>query len=52
MPFASFKVKVIERDDGSFVGVPNVAIRSPEGTPEWTSGLGDTVEEALADALR
>jgi hypothetical protein len=52
LPFASFRVKVIERGDGSFLGVPNVAIRGPDGSPDWTAGLGGSVEEALEDALR
>lgn len=52
LPFASFKVKVVERSDGSFLGVPNVAVRSQNGSPDWISGLGQTVDEALADTLR
>ncbi|WP_152049221.1 hypothetical protein [Tautonia marina] len=52
LPFASLKVKVVERADGSFLGVPNVAVLSPDGSPDWVSGLGGTVEEALADTLR
>lgn len=51
LPFPSFKVKVWERGDGSFLGVPNVAVSGHDGSPEWTSGLGATVEEALEDAL-
>ncbi len=51
LPFASLKVKVVERADGSFLGVPNVAVLASDGSPDWVSGLGGTVEEALADAL-
>ncbi len=52
-PLAKFKVKVLQREDGQFLGVPNVAIKNPvTGEPEWTSGLGDSIEEALQDALR
>jgi hypothetical protein len=51
LPFAALKVKVIERADGSFLGVPNVAVRDPDGTPDWISGPGGTIEEALEDAL-
>jgi hypothetical protein len=51
LPFPSFQVKVLERGDGSFLGVPNVAVRNHDGSPEWTSGLGTTVAEALEDAL-
>lgn len=47
LPFASFKMKVLERGDGSFLAVPNVCVRSPDGSPGWTSGLGSTAEDAL-----
>jgi hypothetical protein len=32
--------------------VPNVALRSADGSPDWVAGLGDSVEEALEDTLR
>jgi hypothetical protein len=51
LPFPSFKVKVLERADGSFVAVLNVAIRAADGSPDWEAGLGDSVEEALEEAL-
>lgn len=51
LPFPSFKVKVLERGDGSFLGVPNVCVKALDGSPQWTSGLGSTVEQALEDAL-
>jgi len=51
LPFASFKVKVIERADGSLFGVPNVAVRTADGTPDWIGGFGKTVDEALAECL-
>jgi len=52
-PLAKFKVKVLQREGAQFLGVPNIAIKSPvTGEPEWTSGLGDSIEEALDDALR
>jgi hypothetical protein len=52
LPFASFKVKVIERPDGSYLGLPNVARRSADGSPDWIGGLGASIEEALEDTLR
>jgi hypothetical protein len=52
VPFPSFKVKVLERANGSFLAVPNVAALGPDGHPSWEAGLGDTSEEALEDALR
>jgi hypothetical protein len=52
-PFAKFKVKVLERGGGDFLGVPNLAVRNADtGEPEYTSGLGKTVEAALADAVK
>ena len=52
LPFPSFKVKVIEHANGSFMAVPNVAARGPDGFPDWEAGSGSTVEEALEDTLR
>ena len=43
--------KVIERADRSFLGLPNVAVLRPDNSLDRISGLGDTVEEALEDAL-
>jgi len=53
IPIAAFKVKVLERQTGDFLAVPNIAVRNA-GTrqPEWTSGLGASIEEALVDALK
>jgi hypothetical protein len=51
LPFPSFKVKVLERGDDSFLGVPNVSAKALDGSPQWTSGLGNTVEQALEDTL-
>lgn len=53
LPFPKFKVKVLERRNGDFLGIPNVAVKNLEdGTPVWISGIGNTVEQALEDALR
>lgn len=52
LPFPSFKVKVIERADGSFVAVLNVAPRGLDGYRDGEAGLGGTIEEALEDALQ
>jgi hypothetical protein len=52
-PFAKFKVKIVERSDRSFLGVPNVAIRNAStGEPEYISGLGKTADEAMVDTLQ
>lgn len=52
LPFPSFKVKVIERGNGSFLAVLNVAVNGPDGHWDGEAGLGGTAEEALEDALR
>jgi hypothetical protein len=52
LPFPSFKVKVIERANGSFLACPNVVVRRTNGEADWIGGLGASVEEALEDALR
>jgi hypothetical protein len=52
LPFAKFKIKIVERIGGDFAGFANVAIRgSVTGDPEWVAGLGDSAEQALRDTL-
>ncbi len=51
-PFAFFKIKVLERQNGSFLAVPNVARLGTDGSPDWTSGLGNSANDALQDAIR
>ncbi|WP_165247291.1 hypothetical protein [Paludisphaera soli] len=51
LPFSSFKIKVLERRDGSFLAVPNVSALGADGHPSWDAGLGDTIDQALGDAL-
>jgi hypothetical protein len=51
-PFAKTKVKVLERSPGDFLAVPNLAVRNlTSREPEYISGLGSTVEEAVNDLL-
>lgn len=52
LPFPSFKVKVLERANGSFLAIPNVAPLDPDGYPTREAGHGSTIEEALEDTLR
>jgi len=52
LPFARFKVKVLERPDGTFFACPNVAVRGPAGDAEWIGGFGVTIDEAVEDGLR
>ena len=51
LPFVSFTVKVLERNNGSFAAHLNVAVRGSDGHPDRYAGLGGTPDEALADAL-
>lgn len=51
VPGGQFKIKVIERPGGSYLAVPNMCVKSADGTPEWIGGLGTTEVEALQDAL-
>lgn len=47
-----FRIKIIEHANGGFSGVPEIAVKDAAGTPDWIVGMGNTVEEALADAVR
>lgn len=52
-PVTRIKVKVLQRAPDSFIAFPNIAIKNLEtGHPEWTSGLGDRIEDARDDAIR
>ena len=51
-PFAYFKIKVLERQNGSLLAVPNVARLAANGSPDWISGLGDSADVALQDAIK
>src|SRR5690349_6027730 len=51
-PFPKMKVKVIQRQSGDFLAVPNVAIRNlTSREPDGISGLGNSVDEAVNDLL-
>lgn len=51
LPYGKFKVKILEKCDGSFIGVPNVAFKDHEGNVNWISGFGKSIEEALEDTI-
>ncbi len=46
-----FRIKIEEDQDGHFFGYPEIAILDPAGTPDFTSGRGATIEEALSDTM-
>lgn len=51
-PWAKFKVKVFESDDGKFTGYTNLQLKSLlDGSPEAGVGHGNTIEEALEDTI-
>ncbi|MES1213107.1 MAG: hypothetical protein ABUL64_00835 [Singulisphaera sp.] len=52
-PFAKMKVKVIERNIGEgFLAVPNLVVRNRlSHDPEYISGISDTIDGALDDAI-
>lgn len=52
IPGRRFKVKVLERRAGDFLAVPNVFLKSANGTTEYITGLGRSGIEALDDLLR
>lgn len=52
VPSGKFKVKIIERADGSFIGVANLRVKSQlDGSPEGEAGLGKSICEALKDVI-
>lgn len=51
LPFARFTVKVLEKN-GSFHAHLDIAVRGSDGHPNAYAGLGDSPDDALADALQ
>lgn len=51
IPGGRFKIKVLERGSGDYLAVPNVFVKSADGTPDHISGLGRSPGEALEDLL-
>jgi hypothetical protein len=53
LPFPRFVIKVVRRVGGDFQAVPNVCVRNARtGECEYTCGLGNTADNALADAIQ
>lgn len=53
IPFGKYKIKIIENVKGGYIGIPNIAVKdSEDGTPNWISGLGETIAEALEDTIK
>lgn len=51
VPDGKYKIKVLQNGTENFIALPNICVRSVDGTPEWTSGTGRTETEALEKAL-
>ncbi|WP_157758170.1 hypothetical protein [Cystobacter fuscus] len=51
VPGGKYRVKVLERGQGSFFAIPNVCVKTSAGTPDWTGGYGSTDVEARQDAV-
>lgn len=53
IPSGKFKVKIFERQNSTFIGSPNIAVKSLEDNyPDWICGMGASIEEALEDTLK
>lgn len=47
-----FKIKVLERRDGTFLAMPNVCLKAADGSPDWSGGSGRSEAEALQALLK
>ena len=47
-----FRIKILEDHEGHFMGCPEIALRDAQGTPDWVSGIGHSIEEALTDTVK
>lgn len=52
VPGRRFRIKVLERQVGDYLAVPNMFVRLPDGTPNYISGLASTEYDAVQDLLR
>lgn len=52
-PYAKIKVKILEDSQGCYMGAPNMAAKSRrDGSPDWISGSGKSIAEALEDTIK
>lgn len=53
IPSRYFRVKVTQDAKGNYIGRLNISVKnSVNNTPEWITGLGDSVDAALEDAIQ
>ncbi|MBO1628487.1 hypothetical protein [Bacillus arachidis] len=50
VPSGKFKVRIVEDQNGRFIGYTNLAILV-DGSPNFFSGYGKNIEEALQDTV-
>jgi hypothetical protein len=52
IPFAKFRVKILEKTDGNFIGIANIRLKNLNNNmPEGEAGFGKNPCEALQDAI-
>jgi hypothetical protein len=52
IPSRYFRVKITEKNTSRYMGRCNISINSSDDCPEWISGFGDSIDEALEDTLQ
>jgi hypothetical protein len=52
IPSRYFRVKITEHQNGTYISRLNVCLKNVDAVPEWISGLGDSMDAALADAIQ
>jgi hypothetical protein len=52
IPSRYFRVKITEHQNGTYISRLNVCLRNVDAVPEWISGLGESIDAALADAIQ
>ena len=50
-PYSKFKVKIVEKQKGGYIGYTNLFVKDDEGYPSPEVGIGDTIEEALKNTI-
>lgn len=52
VPYAKMKVKIYESQDGTYTGRTDLMIkRKLDGHPQYATGAGETIDEALEDTI-
>ncbi len=52
IPHAKFKVKIFERQNGTYVGFTNLQLKDEDGCPYAGVGHGETIDKALEDTIK